>query len=436
LAYVDCAIRFSESDGSRVEQKERLSFQILPAAEAPFTAIYPNPYITGLPVDTPEMFFGRQDALNFLKNNLIGAHQRNVIILQGNRRTGKTSILKQVVNNDLFTPNIPVYIDCQGLGKLDDQGLFYKIARAMVRNLSKYQDVDETMTVHKDDISADDPFYDFTEFLDHVSEVLKNRRVILLIDEFEVIDDAIRKQQLSPEILENLRHLFQHRKDLAVVLTGSYRLRRLSQEYWSALFGLGLTYDVGVLDEDSARRLVTQPLRGKVTYTEEAIERILELTTCQPYFMQMLCHDLVNVINFAETNFVTLSIVEDAAQETLTSADGHLRFMFRSAGSPVHQALLVYLASGLSSGESGQSPTLPGYQIDRFVQDQQLPLELYQLENILRDLADQDLLIIQGEIGRRLYGFKIDLVRQWIRRNYDLQSAIKLAQSTPYVRKE
>ncbi len=218
LAYLDCAIHFNQSDGSRVEQREQLSFKIVPVAEAPFTPIYPNPYITGGAVDAPEMFFGRQDVLDFLRTNLIGKHQSNVITLQGNRRTGKTSILKQTIHSDLFAPHIPVYVDCQGLGKITDQKFFYKIAREIWRTLRNCN-IDNLPTITSKDISDDDPFYDFRETLEQFTSLIPDRRIILLIDEFELIDQAIQDKQLSSIVLENLRHLFQHRHDLAVILT-------------------------------------------------------------------------------------------------------------------------------------------------------------------------------------------------------------------------
>ncbi len=428
---IECDISYAREDGDRVQQTIQLSLEAVPAEAFPFEPIQPNPYITGGAVDTPEMFFGRQDVLDFLSANLIGKHQSNVIILQGNRRTGKSSILKQVVNRDLFAPDIPVYVDCQGLGQLTDQSFFYKLARAIWRGLAGRKDVEAPLRVRREDFSEDDPFYDFQDVLDGLTAAVPSRRIILLIDEFEVIDMAIREGRLSRLVLENLRHLFQHRHDLAAVLTGSYRLSRLSQEYWSILFGLGLKRQVGFLDEGAARQLITKPLASLVTYSDEAVERILQLTACQPYFVQMVCHDLVNVLNDRKTTYVTQSDVEAAAQETLISADGHMRFMFRSADSRAWQALLVYMASSLSGPE-----TLALHQIEGFVEGHRLSLNRAELEGALRELADRDILDIQGGMGQRRYGFKIDLVRQWIRRNYDLQSAIALAQSTAYVREE
>jgi hypothetical protein len=36
---------------------------------------------------------GRSDVFTFIRENLLGVHQNNVIILHGQRRTGKTSVL-------------------------------------------------------------------------------------------------------------------------------------------------------------------------------------------------------------------------------------------------------------------------------------------------------------------------------------------------------
>lgn len=432
-ASLDCEVLYDQGNLPNGPYWELATFEleVIPGAPVAYIPIQPNPYIAGGAVDSPEMFFGRQDVLDFLRDNLIGKHQANVIILQGNRRTGKSSILKQVVNLDIFAPHIAVYIDCQGLGTLTDRSFFYKIARLVWKTMASREDSDKPSPVSRGEISEEDAFYDFQEVLDRLVGMIPGRRIILLIDEFEVIDLAIQTKQLSPLVLENLRHLFQHRHDLAIVLTGSYRLSRLGQEYWSILFGLGLKREVGFLDESAVHQLITEPLTGLVNYSEEAIGRIIQLTACQPYFVQMVCHDLVNVLNGHEAAYVTNSYVEEAALETLVSADGHMRFMFESAGSSTLKAVLVYLASSLA-----QPGNVSNHEIERFVKEYGLFLTSAELEEGLRQMADRDIVQIEGTMEQRRYGFKIDLVRQWIRRNYDLRSAIALAQDASYIRED
>ena len=79
----------------------------------------PNPYITGGPIKPKSkgMFFGRDDVFKFIKDNISSAAQKNVLILQGERRSGKTSILYQV-KNFLGSEYISVFMDGQEFGNL------------------------------------------------------------------------------------------------------------------------------------------------------------------------------------------------------------------------------------------------------------------------------------------------------------------------------
>ena len=80
-----------------------------------FTPI-PNPYLPGtaLRKDSP-LFFGREELFDFIAENAGAQRQRNVLMLVGQRRTGKTSVLLRL--EDYLPPTIvPVYIDCQSLG--------------------------------------------------------------------------------------------------------------------------------------------------------------------------------------------------------------------------------------------------------------------------------------------------------------------------------
>ena len=52
-----------------------------------------NPYIAGSIVTGEEMFFGRQDVFSFVRRHLTGLHRDSPVVLYGQRRTGKTSVL-------------------------------------------------------------------------------------------------------------------------------------------------------------------------------------------------------------------------------------------------------------------------------------------------------------------------------------------------------
>ncbi len=74
---------------------------------------HPNPYIL-TPLTDGAGFFGRDAALQFVRNTLMSPYQ-NVIVLFGQRRIGKTSLLHQLMRPEQTPPGFrAVYFDLQG----------------------------------------------------------------------------------------------------------------------------------------------------------------------------------------------------------------------------------------------------------------------------------------------------------------------------------
>ncbi|MGB9300556.1 MAG: hypothetical protein WCD51_08175, partial [Anaerolineae bacterium] len=55
-----------------------------------------NPYIAGAPVTEKTMFFGRQDVFEWVQRSLTGKFVNHILVIHGQRRIGKTSVLKQI----------------------------------------------------------------------------------------------------------------------------------------------------------------------------------------------------------------------------------------------------------------------------------------------------------------------------------------------------
>jgi AAA+ ATPase superfamily predicted ATPase len=72
-----------------------------------------NPNIAGAPVTEASMFFGRQEVFSWIERSLSGKYVDHILVLHGQRRVGKTSVLKQIPN---FLPDryIQVFFDLQG----------------------------------------------------------------------------------------------------------------------------------------------------------------------------------------------------------------------------------------------------------------------------------------------------------------------------------
>ncbi len=72
-----------------------------------------NPYIAGAPVVEKRMFFGRQDVYSWIEGSLSGKYVDHILVLHGQRRVGKTSVLKHL-SDRLPDRYIPIFIDLQG----------------------------------------------------------------------------------------------------------------------------------------------------------------------------------------------------------------------------------------------------------------------------------------------------------------------------------
>jgi type I restriction enzyme M protein len=398
-----------------------ISFSFVDSARRrPYLPIPRNPYITGTPVNGEEMFFGREDVINFLQANLLGTHQNNVLLLEGNRRTGKSSLLKQVERGSLLKETIPVYIDCQGLGELTEHKLFFKVAHHIANALQK-----QGLQVNKPqrtDIDPADAFWDFRQLLAQYLAAAAGRHVVLLFDEFEYLDIAIKDGKLPERVMENLRHVFQHYAGLGVVLTGSHRLTKLREEYWSALFGLTLRKNIGALDRQAAKNLVTKPLQSFVQFTPEAVDYMVDLAACQPYFIQMIAHTLVSDLQQKQdTSLITPSRIEVILPAAIEAASEHLKYMVNHARLARQRALLAFIAK-----QQNIAP-VTHQDLMNFLSVQGIESNANLLAQDLELLGEHDLVIMDGRNQQNLYGIPIELLRYWIQDHIDLDDVVARA---------
>src|SRR5689334_4250096 len=93
-----------------------------------------NPYIAGSPITGTEMFFGREDVFAFVQRTLSGQHRDNVIVVYGQRRTGKTSVLYQM-SRHLSEQYLCVFVDLHGLALDGLSGFLWELANHITRVL-------------------------------------------------------------------------------------------------------------------------------------------------------------------------------------------------------------------------------------------------------------------------------------------------------------
>ena len=387
-----------------------------------------SPYIVGNPVDRDAMFFGRTGIMDQIRRQLGGRDHANVILLEGNRRTGKTSILQQLGKEGTLPGWITVYCSFQDTDSVSTRNVFRLLtlntAKALfgagietwIPNLPRPEaDKPDKYTFQSalDGAFSDGhPYETLARYLETAIDGAKPRGILLMLDEFDKLQEGIDHGTASPRVPENLRHLLQHQSGLGAIITGSRRLKRLRADYWSALFGIGYRIGVSALPEADARLLVTEPVAGRLRYLPQARDRIVELCACHPFLIQSLCTRVFNEAATTNDRAITLAVVERAVTETVRDNE-HFQTLWSYAGSE-RRRLILALCDRLADEPDAVST----YLLRTMLEKQGVPVRREgELVDDVDELRELELLDLDKSYRGGSYRLSIPLMAKWLRAN-------------------
>lgn len=262
-----------------------------------------NPYVSGEPVRRADMFFGRHDLVARISATL----HNNSIMIHGERRIGKTTLLYQLANllcevQDKAYWFLPVYVDMEGTAETE---LFHLL---MEEILSVVSDLPALSIGDKKHIGTlqywvqRDPSYDDRVFgrdlrtlmtiLEEYAQVHQQGRqvrLILLMDEMDTLSrfDRVYQQQL--------RRIFM--RDFAATLGAVVAGIELSKDWdrvESPWFNLFNEIEIQPLPRDAATELLVKPVQNYYRYDADALQFILMHSEGRPFRLQQYALESVN----------------------------------------------------------------------------------------------------------------------------------------------
>jgi ATPase domain predominantly from Archaea len=370
-----------------------------------------NPYTSGTPVHNEEMFYGREDDLQFLKENLTSISNNMVIVLYGQRRSGKTSLLYQLVNTAILEPHVPIYIDMQNEAyKISVSTLLRSIAFSIHRELKKRNILMERPGIKDFD---EDPTFSFNLFLDDAEALLGKRKFIILIDEFEVLEQKATEHALDPEIFEYLRSLMQHRRCINFLVAGTHTIERLTARYWSVFFNIARHHRLRKLSAESATQLIVQPVTGYLEYDPFAVRKIRQLTADQPYLIHLVCRSLVEHANLLHKNYITINDVNFILDGVLETGKAHFGWIWDQIS--LEERLVLSVVSQEGKYEGGLVSLID---IEDTYKHFGLVFNRKKVMPALQNLIDGDV-IVSGPDGMQ-FRVLMGLTRLWLQKNKPL----------------
>ena len=381
-----------------------------PQRSTQFEAIRPNPYIVGNPVRRPEMFFGREAEFQFIHLTLESQPGGCVILLVGERRTGKTSILYQIMQGRMGESYVPVFLDMQAL-VVDSDGEFLEALAAIIERALPGPDLFKTY------LQKHTSFLAFSRFVESVARGSRSQRLIFLVDEYELIEQRIRAGKLSAEIPRFLNALIEQVPGLSYVFTGSSSFDPNS--IWSELFGKSFYREISFLHRRDAEDLIRRPLGKRVQFVGNAVADLIRLSNGHPFFTQLLCQNLVDATNETRSGVVDSRRVKEVLQRVTEHPPPQLLYLWGRL-SRVQKLALVGLASLLRTSRTYASRERVHQVLKSLPEAHTQGIDTATIRMALEQMRLSHLL----DRDQTRYRLKMDLMRVWVQSEHTVWSVL------------
>ena len=253
-----------------------------------------NPFTYGNPIRDPSRFHGRREELRQIVNRLRSSARESTSIV-GERRIGKTSLLKHLANPQVaqglgIDPECfcLVYIDFQGLTDITPKRFWERVLRKTAR-----ETCDQTLQEEIKSLLDMDTYdlFDLEDLFEKVAET--GVTLVLLMDEFEYVTQ---NTNFQADFFGGLRALAIHQN--LVLVTATRRelvdLCHSEQIKGSPFFNIFASVVLRPFQAQEAAELVDAYAQGAdLALSSRDKETILILGGGCPFFVQMAGYHLV-----------------------------------------------------------------------------------------------------------------------------------------------
>jgi hypothetical protein len=378
-----------------------------------------NPYAAGNAV-TGDKFFDRDDIVNSVKE-LLSSDTGNLLVLHGQRRIGKTSVLMQIEEKylDILGDNVVVsYIDFSG---------HTTNFEAMLTELAKKIDCKKCKTLKFNQSNQLDDFVDWLN--DLFSE--DDKKYLLLFDEFDAYHQNEDKVDEKDEKVDDWEMVFRFVKKLAELniqrLNIVFVIGRHVDDFIraNALFKAAKNHHVDTFVKNDFEKLVLQS-KDFLFWDKKIINYIFTLTNGHPYITQALCKELFLKYHNHHTTYplklpiITRSDIDDLCDKT-TSVSSSITSGMGWIWDGLKPAMRVVASAFAELSETDPKKYISHGKLIDHLKKAGVNEIIDELEFAPKDLLKTALIEGNKKLG---YRFKVELIRRWIRNTKPLKEIL------------
>ena len=256
-----------------------------------------NPYIAGSPIRSRDMFFGREQLLRDLKASL--AH--NSMMLYGERRIGKTSLLYRLLEDlprleDKKFRFFPVFVDLEGT---PEEAFFHHLMEGLLDALhDALTDFPCQQKLQYFLLSEQVPYTDrhmrrdLRQIIGHLKKHIEPApRIIFLLDEADTLSSyhSLTQQQFR-RILQDV-----FARNVGAVISGVY-ISKAWDRLESPWYNMFVEVIVPPLNRYEAEMLMRKPVLGFYEWDDDAVEFVWRRTHGRPHRIQQIAREAVNLM--------------------------------------------------------------------------------------------------------------------------------------------
>ncbi len=323
----------NRTEDEPVKLEKQLSLRLY--SENEFETI-PNPYeklANGGPVTDRSMFYGRNEFIDRITEAIISTDSKQVVIY-GQKRSGKSSVLyhlKKSLEDTQKTFCISFSIG-EIFENISSATFFHKILFTIeeeLENLS-FDGIEvpsfkcPSYTELKDAPNSADIFRKYLRNFKRTCQNTPNwqdKKLVVMIDEFTYLYTAIKEGKVSDAIMKQWKAITQNEDaTFSSVLVGQDVFPLFKSEFPNE-FGVTQDERLTYLSKRDALKLIEEPVWNKKSnksrYLEDAAEKIIEYTSCNPYYIQIFCARLIKEMNDKKFIEATRSDIKPIADSFL-----------------------------------------------------------------------------------------------------------------------
>ena len=363
-------------------------------------------------------WFYHEDLIKNVKSIFEKRTLKKLIVIQGVQGSGKSSTLRRLGEDKeiLGETYFPIYIDSDEFRSNEVNSYLFHIYKKMNKGIRNYklQPYEQQFWLEQSI-----PLPELIRFVDRLEQNLaENKSLILIFDEFDKLQKTVENPDVIKSVVNFYHYLINETDKIRLILAGERKIVELARKTNTQdFFRQGLFINLEeIFEAQNVKMLITNPVKGHISYDAAAIKHILEITGRNLYCQQLLCYYIFSYLTEQKRKNCNVKDVEESVSRLITDKREDFNHYWKNIYWK-YQLIVSALADESITKKKGQK---------YFLDDTAFLDEIFGDETalFLKHLYDDQQIIKFEGVRFDQNPFKVPLFGEWVKRNHSFLDTV------------